>query len=237
MTFVTAPAPAARYRRVVVVWGPFSRRWSRRSKAFAALAVVSGAAAYLVVDGYAARLETLAPVAGEPVPVVVAARDLARGTSLDDDALRVELVPVAFAPPGRIAIPSTLLGRTLTSDVAEGEPVTRTRIATSGGPIASLVPSGLRAFPIPVGPSVGAVRPGDRVDVLATFGGPRPYTDTVASGLEVLAVVEPGGATFDAAGGDRASLVLLVGPAIAEELAHASAFADLAVAVASADET
>ncbi|HEX6330159.1 MAG TPA: Flp pilus assembly protein CpaB [Actinomycetota bacterium] len=214
-----------------MVWGPFSRRWSRRSKLFAALAVVSGAAAFLMVDGYAARLEALAPVAGRPVPVVVAARDLARGTVLADDAVHVRLVPAAFAPPGRVAAVPSLVGRTLTSDVAEGEPVTKTRIATSGGPVASLVPSGLRAFPIPVGPSVGAVRPGDLVDVIATFGGPRPYTDTVAGALEVLAIVRPD-VTFEAGGGGGTSLVLLVGPEIAEELAYASAFADLAVAVA-----
>jgi len=106
----------------------------------------------------------------------------------------------------------------------------------AGGPVASLVPSGLRAFPIQVGPTAAAVRAGDRVDVLATFGGPRPYTDTVASGLEVLAIVEPEGGAFEAGGGGGPSLVLLVGPAIAEELAYASAFADLAVAVASAAE-
>ena len=215
-----------------MVWGPFSRKWSRRSKVFALLAVVSGAVVYLVVDGYATRLEALAPVAGRPVSVVVAARELTRGSTLDEGALRIELVPVAFAPPGRIAAPASLVGRTLVSDVAEGEPVTRTRIGTAGGPVASLVPPGLRAFPIRVGPSAGAVRPGDRVDVLATFGGPRPYTDTVAGGLEVIAIVEPEGTTFDAAGAGGPSLVLLVGPAVAEELAYASAFADLAVAVA-----
>jgi pilus assembly protein CpaB len=196
------------------------------------LAVVCGAATYLVVDGYAARLQALAPVAGAPVPVVVAAAELSRGAVLAEDVLRVELVPAAFAPPGRIAAVTTLVGRTLVSDMAEGEAVTKTRVGTSGGPVASLVPSGLRAFPIPVGSTADAVRPGDRVDVLATFGGPRPYTDTVASGLEVLAVVEPDGRTFGAGGAGGSSLVLLVGPEMAEELAYASAFADLAVAVA-----
>jgi Flp pilus assembly protein CpaB len=216
--------------------GVFLRKWSRRSKAFAALAVASGAGAYLLVDGYATRLEALRPVAGEPVPVVVADVGLVRGAVLTEDALRVELVPVAFAPPGRVGTPGSLVGRTLVSDLAEGEAVTRTRVGVAGGPVASLVPSGLRAFPIQVGPTASAVRPGDRVDVLATFGGPRPYTDTVASGLEVLAIVEPEGGAFEAGGAGGPSLVLLVGPAIAEELAYASAFADLAVAVASAAE-
>jgi hypothetical protein len=73
------------------------------------------------------------------------------------------------------------------------------------------------------------------VDVLATFGGPRPYTDTVASGLEVLSVLDADEGTFAAGGSGGPSLVLLVGPEVAEELAYAAAFADLAVAVAPAD--
>ena len=212
--------------------GPFARKWSRRSKGFAALAVVAGSAAYLVVDGYATRLEALRPVAGPGVPVVVAAERLARGDVLTEEVLRVELVPAAFAPPGRFASAGAVAGRTLVADVATGEPVTRTRIGVEGGPVASLVPDGLRAFPIQPGPSASAVRAGDRVDVLATFGGPRPYTDTVAGGLEVLTVLEPDPGAFAAGGSSGPSLVLLVGPEIAEELAFATAFGDLAVAVA-----
>jgi Flp pilus assembly protein CpaB len=214
--------------------GPFARKWSRRSKALAALAVVAGSSAYLLVDAYAARLEALRPVAGSPVPVIVAARPLARGTVLADELVRVALVPAAFAPPGRFGSSGALAGRTLVSDVDEGEPITRTRLGVAGGPVASLVPEGLRAFPIQPGPTAAAVSAGDRVDVLATFGGPRPYTDTVASGLEVLTVVEPEGEAFAAGGSGGPSLVLLVGPEVAEELAYAAAFADLAVAIAPA---
>lgn len=217
--------------------GPLARKWSRRSKAFAVLAVACGAGAYALVDGYATRLEALRPVAGEPVPVVVAARTLARGAALADGDLRVELVPRAFAPPGRVASPASVAGEVLASDVAEGEAITPTRLGTAGGPVASLVPSGLRAFPIQVGSAAGTVSPGDRVDVLATFGGPRPYTDTVASGLEVLLVVRPESGAFSAGGPAGPSLVLLVSPQVAEELAYASAFADLAVSVAPAHDT
>jgi pilus assembly protein CpaB len=211
----------------------FLRRWSRRSRLFALLAVLSGALAFALVDGYAARLEALRPVVGEPVPVVVAAHSLARGALLSEEAVAVRLIPAAFAPPGRIGSVEEVAGRSLVSDVAEGEPITRTRLGISGGAVAALVPDGLRAFPITAGLVPGAVRAGDRVDVLATFGGPRPYTDTVASGLEVLAILEPEDA-FAAGGADGPTLVLLVSPEIAEELAYATAFADLAVTVAPA---
>jgi Flp pilus assembly protein CpaB len=221
---------------VLLARGPFARKWSRRSKVFAVLAVASGSAAYLLVDGYAARLEALRPVVGDPVPVTVAAGPLERGNVLTEDDVRVDLLPGSFAPPGRIASPGSVVGQTLVSDVAEGEAITRTRIGVSGGPVASLVPEGLRAFPIQVGTSAGAVRAGDRVDVLATFGGPRPYTDTVASGLEILTIIESDDGSFSAGGDAGPSLVLLVGPEIAEELAYAVAFADLSVAVAPATE-
>jgi Flp pilus assembly protein CpaB len=119
--------------------------------------------------------------------------------------------------------------------------VTRTRLgAAEAGPVASLVPSGLRAFTVDAAVPAGAVRTGDRVDVYATFGGPHPHTETVATGLEVLVLVGDDGAdgttgiTSNPSTGP--SLVLLVSPEQAERLAYATAFADLAVAIAGPTE-
>jgi Flp pilus assembly protein CpaB len=82
----------------------------------------------------------------------------------------------------------------------------------------------------------GSVRPGDRVDVLATFGGQRPYTETVATGLEVLSVLATDDAAFAASGAEVGpTLVLLVTPDAAERLAYAKAFADLAITIAGVD--
>lgn len=215
-----------RYRPRVL----FIRKWSRRSKAFAVLALASGALAFRIVEGYAGDLEALRPIAGDPVAVVVAARDLTRGTAIDDGAVRVRTMPSGFAPPGAVGAPEGAVGRTLVSDVAEGEPITATRLAVDGGPVASLVPSGLRAFPIRAQVPGGSLRAGDLVDVLATFGGPHPYTETVADGLEVLAIAE--GTEAIGGPGGEASLLVLVDPDAAERLAYATAYADLAVAIA-----
>jgi hypothetical protein len=81
------------------------------------------------------------------------------------------------------------------------------------------------------------VREGDRVDVVATYGGPHPYTDTVASGLEVLSAGDGEDGAIAANGDGTSSLVLLVSPDTAERLAYAAAYADLAVSVAPAGET
>jgi len=211
----------------------YLRRWSPRSKVLLVLAVACGLGAFALVRGYEARLAALRPVAGAPVPVVVAAQPLARGAVLSEEVLRLASVPSAFAPPGAVRSVADAVGRTLVSDLAVGEAVTRTRVGTTGGPVATQVPSGLRAFVVPSGMPAGSVRAGDRVDVLATFGGPRPYSDTVASALEVLSVLEVEQDGFAASGsGAGPSLVLLVTPDAAERLAYAKAFAELTVTIA-----
>jgi Flp pilus assembly protein CpaB len=208
------------------------RRWSPRSKLLLVLAMVCGLGSFTLVRGYAARLEALRPIAGTPTGVVVAATDLPRGTVLGEDQVRLVSVPSAFAEPGAFRSAGEVLGRTLVSDLAEGETVTRTRVGTAGGPVAAQVPSGLRAFAVPSGMPQGSVRPGDRVDVLATFGGQHPYTETAATGLEVLSVLDAGGGLAGSGTDQGPTLVLLVTPDAAERLAYAKAFADLTVTVA-----
>jgi pilus assembly protein CpaB len=213
------------------------RKWSPASKLFLLLALASGAGAFLVVSAYATKLEALRPAVGDPVPMVVAARDIARGTQLSPDMLTQDETPSSFAPPGSFGAITEVEGRTLLAPLATGEPVTETRLASTGaGPIAALVPPGLRAFVVTSDVPDSVVRQGDTVDVLATFGGGRPYTDTVAEGVEVLSVLAAQTATTSLggpappAGGTR--LVLVVSPELAERLAHAAAFAELSVTIA-----
>jgi pilus assembly protein CpaB len=212
------------------------RRWSTASRLFALLAVASGIAAFAIVRGYAARLEALRPVVGRPIPVVIAAADLTRGTSIGASMVRVAPLPSMLAPPGSFPDATELEGRILLTDIAEGEAITPTRLAArSAGPVAALVEPGLRAAVVDSGLPPGAARPGDRVDVLATYGGERPHTETVASGLEVLRVMAPSPGAVGS-GSEAPSLVLLVSPLDAERLAYAKAFADLDVSISTSAE-
>ena len=223
------------------------RKWSPASKLFGALALVSAIAAFAIVRGYAARVEALTPALGEARPVLQATRDLPRGTRLAADMVQEATFPSRFVPPGSVARASAAVGRTLIAGLAAGEVVTRTRLApVRAGPVAALVPAGLRAFSVGTSLPPGTVRPGDRVDVLATFAGGQPHTETVASGLEVLLELPAGAAQTGAGpagiggsgepdvsgiGSDGQTLVLLVRPDQAEQLAYARAFADLSISV------
>jgi Flp pilus assembly protein CpaB len=220
------------------------RRLPFASKVLAGLSLTCGVIAFLSVRVMEARLVTLHPSVGPPVSVVVAAIDARRGSVIDTAMIKVEPVPSTFAPPGALQGIQDAVGRVLLSDVATGEILTQTRLASrSGGPIAALVPSGLRAVVVIVGGSAQDLRPGDRVDVLAAFGGDSPHTEIAGHDLELLRAANAGegagagsGSQTGVFGGSsgsqvQASLLLLVDPTEAERLAYAQAFASLSIAV------
>ena len=200
-------------------------------------AVVLGALAFVVVRGYQDRVEALHPAVGPPVDIVTAATDLARGTALSDEMLHTSTVPEDFVPPGAVRDVATVVGRVLTADIEAGEILTRSRLAgTTVGPVAALVPEGLRAVVVPSGAPAGTIRAGDRVEVYATYGGGRPHTELVASGVEVVRVlvgdIANGSGVGGASTGDPGvALVLLVDGDTAARLAYARAFGQLQVAI------
>jgi pilus assembly protein CpaB len=213
----------------------FRRKWPTASKVYLVLAVASGVVAFALSNGYARRLEAAHPELGEPVPVVITTVDVVRGATLTAGDLEVRRIPSSFAPPGAFGKIRDVAGRAILTDLAAGEAVSRTRVsAAAAGPVAALVPPGLVAVSIDAGVPSGTVRRGDRVAVLATYGGGHPHTETVASDLEVLMVLgAPSGGDLASSATEAAptQLVLLVSPDVAESLAYALAFGKLAVAI------
>lgn len=208
------------------------RRWSTASKLLIVVAVVSGASAFALVRGYAAELERLRPAIGQDVPVVVAAHGIARASAIPRDALEVRAVPSSFAPAARFGDPDDVVGRTTLTALRAGEAITPTRLAPPGGPIAAVAPPGTVGFPVGVDVPTRAVRPGDLVDVLATFGGRRPHTETVAERVEILLVLDASSLPSGGLGASSTpTLVLAATPELSERLAYASAFATLSIAV------
>ena len=200
----------------------------RASKALLVLSLVLAFVTTIALRDHLARIEAEAAAPGPGTPVLVAARDLARGSEIAADAVRRREFPDAYVPPGALSSLAEAAGRTLASDVDEGEPLTLSRLAPPGGPVASLVPAELRALPVTVAVPQGAVAPGDRVDLLATYASGAPHTEIVVEEVEVLMLLE----APSLEGTSAATLVLLVTPETAERIAFAKAFADLSVAVA-----
>jgi Flp pilus assembly protein CpaB len=226
------------------------RGWSR-PHLYLGAAVALALTAGLVVNGYLSRMRTASPTsAGPQVAVVLASAPIMRGATIREDQLRLEPMPEKFVPPGSFDQVSEAAGRVALADLAKGEAVTETRLArVRAGPVASLIPPGLRAFAVPTSLPPGALVPGDSVDILATYGtggGGQPHTEVVVSSVEVLFVLGQGAASgggstgdfaLDAEGagaGSSTTLILLVSEDQEGRLAYARAFADLAVAIAPA---
>ncbi|MDQ4006285.1 MAG: Flp pilus assembly protein CpaB [Actinomycetota bacterium] len=207
------------------------RPWASKILFLISIALAVGATLFL--QGHLARLEARAAAAGPGSPAVVAAADLDRGTVLDPSLLRLQTIPDRNHPPGAVGAVGDVAGRTLASPLLRGEAVTSSRLAPPGGPLAAAVPPGLRAVSVSVAVPPGPLVRGDRVDVLATYAGGEPHTETVVAEAEVLISRE--GASSDALG-SAVVVVLLVGPEDAERLAFARSFAELSLAVRSAED-
>jgi len=209
------------------------RKCSPLSRLLASLAIVCEAASFLLVREYASRLEAMGPEA--PVPVAVTTGDLARGVLLGAGEVRVEQIPSAYTPPGELRQVGDAVGRTTVAPIAPSEPLTVTRLGRGAGPIASQVPAGLRAVVMPTNLPKGFVRAGERVDVLAIYSGEQPCTETAASGLEALDVLDPSGSSVGEAP-SGITPVLLTDPSGTEELAHALAFAEIRIAAVGGED-
>jgi pilus assembly protein CpaB len=129
--------------------------------------------------------------------LVVAARDLDRGTVLKLEDLRVAEIRLKTPLKGSFDSPDKLVGATVLDPLQENEPLTTNRLALkdseSGGP--SGVPSGMRAVSVHVYESsgiVGLLRRGSKVDIQAVSErSGSAALSTVLQDVEVLSVTVP----------------------------------------------
>jgi pilus assembly protein CpaB len=175
-----------------------------------------------------------ASATGPPtVPVVVASDDLPAGAVLLLDDLVVARWPDGLVPDGAVGSPGELVGRTLAGALRGGEPVTDVRLVGPG--LTAMLPAGQVAAPVRLADLAvtGLVRPGDRVDVLATAPD-AAEAEVLVSGALVLApgtapdsdAIDPG-----TAGG---LLLLAVDAGTGARLAAAAASDTLSVTLAPA---
>lgn len=185
-------------------------------------------------------------------PVLTAARDLPAGAPLRPADLRLVRFPATLAPRGVLRSVAEAAGRSPTTPVRAGEPLTDVRLL--GRPLLTAVTAATGAVAAAVrlaDAGVAAlVRPGDTVDVLAAKapgvagvdppGAPTAAAEVIATAVPVLAVpggagggAAPGAQPAPGAAGEGGLVVLAVSPAVATRLAAAAAGSRLSLVVRS----
>lgn len=199
-------------------------------------------AAGLAAGALAATLGVLAPDPPASTLVVVAAHDLAAGSTLAASDLRTARLPSAVAPDGVTAGSAPLIGRVLATGARRGEPITDVRLVGSG---ALALGPGLVGAPVRLADAGTAalLTTGAVVDVLAAeaadpVGGDLPTAldgvtaepaergsaRVVARSARVVVVPDAGPAVAEGS-----LVVLAVTPDVALELARAAVSTRLSV--------
>jgi len=200
-----------------------------------AVGIVLAIMAGLMLLGYASRL-VRGDRGGKLLSVPVARADIAMGSTITQAMLDSASIPADYVVPGALRKPSDIVGSRAIRFIARGEPITAPSIAGGKGPgtLASRIPPDLRAYTVELtGETAGSsdLRPGDRVDVLATGGEP-PATTTLLATRLVLSVGGPSSADEGTAGSPASgSLTLLVSPREAELLAQAASSGEISVSL------
>ena len=107
--------------------------------------------------------------ASDTTPVCVAKADIATGSLVNEDNVKLEQWPKDRVPAGAVVRQEDIDGRRTRQMILAGEPIIDRQLLARGQvPTDSLVPKGLRVVAIQVGPEAihgGLVLPGSRCDV------------------------------------------------------------------------
>jgi len=230
---MTNVATAGQARRVLGDGPPGEARSVRRRTSLpGGRAVVGGFLVALSALGiYGAYTQA---AAGPTTSFVVARRDVAIGARLTTDDLRLEVMelPDTLANGSAFKSVATLVGATTVGPVRKGDLVQASDVVEKRSGTAELEV----AFALESSRAVaGSLRPGELVDVLATFGaGGDAYTVTVVSRARILDARPAGGPL---AGGDTDIIRLaLTSGADALAITHAVNVGDVTLVRATGTE-
>jgi len=161
--------------------------------------------------------------------VVVAAKDIAVGTRIDANSLKLVRWPSKYLPPGSYTTTQPALGKIARTQLYANQPLAAAQLEDADrfvNPGGLMIPANMRALAIAVdavGDIAGFVLPRSRVDVLVTInqnGSAPPLAKTVLEDVEVLAIAQT---TTQTQHPQLEKIVtLLVTPTQAEQLAVAA---------------
>lgn len=174
---------------------------SPRTIVVALLALICAGSAMFAVNQIITARPT--PTEVNTVPVVIAARDMPRGSQLSEASLTVQQWQAEHAPAGALQSIEQAKERSTMTPIFRGEPILDNKLASreSGRGLASMIEPGMRAFTIQtphVSAGVGGfLMPDDKVDVLLTTTGGGPddrtgggATTTLLQNVTVMAVAQ-----------------------------------------------
>jgi pilus assembly protein CpaB len=213
----------------------------RRLIFFLITAVIAMLIVMLINSALKTKQATIEALQHGQAQIVVAARDLPPGSTIDAGSVKLVAWPRKDLPPGALSDAKPLEGEVVKRSVMQNQPIGAEMVVErgkAGGVLPFLIPSGMRAMSVPVTPvsdMAGMILPHTRVDVLVTSGEPSSSaerTRIVLQNVEVLAVQTTLEATGDEA--QHADVVtLLVSPSDSERLAAAIRLGTLQLAMRS----
>ena len=210
-----APSPSPRLSRPSS-WSSWTwtvrRPFFRSPVAWWATTLLLALVTALVVGRMVARAEAELARLGSRRVVAVVVRPVPAGAVVTADAVARREVPAAFVPAAPVVLDP--VGRRATVALLPGEVVVTAKLAPAGrSAVAALLPPGTRGVAVPRAAATPPVRPGDVVDVLATFVTGDATTDyedrapTVVVARRALVVAHDEDAVTVAVGSDEAARV------------------------------
>lgn len=167
----------------------------RQPVVYWAVALVAAGTTWWSAEAALDRVAAGADAYGELVQVVVASRDIDPGHRLSDGDVSVVVAPRQLVPAGVVDAPP--VGAVARERLVAGEAIVSSRLAPEGAVgVAATLALDERAVAIRTDDHRPPLRPGQRVDVLATTdpttAGRNGPTTTVAAGVRVLTVEDEG---------------------------------------------
>jgi pilus assembly protein CpaB len=220
---------------------------NRRGTLYLLLAVVSGLSAVVLARNWLQRQIPIIPVGTDTTPVLIANGDLPAGVPLTGSGVDVFDWPSDHLPDGAISERKNAVGRVLKRAVVEGEPLLESGLLRAGSEagLHALIGKNRRAMSVKVDAVVGVagwVKPGTRVDVLATlrrvdWDRPLPYSRVILQDITVLANDQK----LEEADEGEAEIVsvvtLEVDPSQAQKLAYANSEGSLQLALRNPEDS
>ncbi len=208
------------------------------------LAILLGVAAAVMI--WAVMSSGKQSPADTQTPVVVAAGNIPSGMIVTGMDLGIRNFNKEEVPPGAASSEALVIGKVTKTDIRAGQPVLVGSLRTSGEQLTDLVPRFMRAVTVgldPVSGVAGFLKPGNRVDVVATFDmNNTSYAKTVLQNVLLIAINSEAIAGGDNVATDKTTAraeptaTLAVSPSDAEKLVLADAKGKLRLTLRSSDD-